>query len=151
MTAIKMTDIKLAWPNARHCMEGVFSAGMPSEANIQEAAQAGIRTVVDLCGEGEAGWDEESAVEDAGMRYVHIPVCGPQDVCEPRAKELDVVLNDAGLRPMVIHCGSGNRVGALVALREFHCVGDDAETAVSKGREAGLLGLEPHVRKCLNC
>lgn len=144
-----MNPIDLSWSNLKKASEGVFSAGKPVEAHIAEAAHAGIKAIVNLCDTSELGWDEPAKVREQGMRYEHIPVCGPADVCEANARKLHELLDDASLRPMIIHCGSGNRVGALVALREFHCRDADAETAVRKGRDAGLLGLEPYVRKCL--
>jgi protein tyrosine phosphatase (PTP) superfamily phosphohydrolase (DUF442 family) len=50
--------------------------------------------------------------------------------------------------PVVVHCGGGNRVGALLALRQ-HLKGDDAETSVAYGKEGGLTRLEPKVREAL--
>ena len=50
--------------------------------------------------------------------------------------------------PVVIHCGGGNRVGALLALRQSQ-KGDDDETAVAYGIKGGLTRLEPHVREVL--
>lgn len=146
-----MSSIALTWPNLKEASEGVFSAGKPEEVHIGEATKAGIKAIVNLCDTSELGWDESAKVREQGMRYEHIPVRGPTDVCEANARKLHELLNDDSLHPMIIHCGSGNRVGALVALREFHCCDADAETAVAKGHEAGLLGLEPHVRKCLGC
>lgn len=144
-----MTDTRLDWPNLKQPLEGVFTAGQPSETDISAAAEQGTRSIVNLCAEGEAGFDEAAEVEDHGMRYFHIPVCGPGDVCEDKARELDKLLEDESLRPMIVHCGSANRVGALFALREFHCKDASADAAIAAGREAGLAGLEGRVRECL--
>lgn len=145
-----MGNIRLSWPNIRDLGDGLFTSGQPSETDIERAACEGIRTVVNLCGEGECGWDEAAVVEDAGMRYVHIPVCGPQDICEDKSRELDKVLCDPTLYPMVVHCGSGNRVGGLFALRAFHCQGKSVDDAVKAGKDAGMTGAEAHVRACLS-
>jgi hypothetical protein len=48
----------------------------------------------------------------------------------------------------LLHCGSGNRVGALLALRESQDGADD-ESALEYGRSAGLTKLEPVVIKRL--
>lgn len=144
-----MGQIKLDWPNLKNPLPDVYAAGQPSPEQLEEAAAQGIRTVVNLCAEGECGWDEAAEVEDAGMTYVHIPVCGPQDICEMSARELDKVLADKSKYPMVVHCGSANRVGALFALRAFHCEGKEPDQAVQAGREAGLSGAEPRVRQCM--
>ena len=50
---------------------------------------------------------------------------------------------------VLIHCASGNRVGALVAL---HARGTGAtpDEALALGKAAGLAGLEPAVRARLD-
>lgn len=141
--------IRLDWPNARQVQDGVFAAGQPAPEQIRAAARLGIRTIVNLCAKGECGWDEAATVREAGLRYLHIPVCGPEDICESKARELHELLGEAGLRPMVVHCGSANRVGALFALQAFHCEGRDMESALELGRKAGLAGAEPRVRQCM--
>jgi hypothetical protein len=49
----------------------------------------------------------------------------------------------------MLHCGSGNRIGALFALMAFHLEGESADRALQVGREAGLTRLEPVVRERL--
>lgn len=142
-----MTNIDM--PNARTVAEGLISAGQPSVAQLKSAAEAGVKTIVNLCVPGECGWDEAATVKQLGMRYIAIPVCGATDVTEANAKKLHEVVEEKRNYPMVIHCGSGNRVGALFALKAFHAEGCDPEKAIEKGRLAGLTMLEPHVRQCL--
>lgn len=141
---------QLDLPNARTVAEGVVSAGQPSPAQLKNAAGAGVKTIVNLCGEDECSWDEADLVKSLGMRYVNIPVCGAPDVNMESARRLHAVVDDAANYPMVVHCGSGNRVGALFALRAFEQEGCDLEKAIEKGKLAGLAMLEPHVRKCLS-
>ena len=137
------------FPNARAVTEGVISAGQPSVEQLKSAADAGVKTIVNLCVPGECGWDEAATVKQLGMRYIAIPVCGAADINEANAKILHEVVEEPTNYPMVIHCGSGNRVGALFALKAFHAEGCDPEKAIEKGRLAGLTMLEPHVRQCL--
>ncbi len=50
--------------------------------------------------------------------------------------------------PVLVHCGSGNRVGALLALSKSQSGADD-EAALAYGRAAGMTGLESVVRSRL--
>jgi uncharacterized protein (TIGR01244 family) len=50
--------------------------------------------------------------------------------------------------PVLIHCGSGNRVAALLALSKS-AEGADDEIAIEYGRQAGLTRLEGVVRERL--
>jgi len=97
--------------------------------------------------EENRGIDEPAAVADLGMEYVAFPI-GSDDITLGKAKELDELLARYD-EPVLLHCGSGNRVGALLALREFLASGD-AEAAMQKGRDGGLTRLEGEVRKVLD-
>lgn len=134
-----MSDSKTALPNARAIDTSATSAGQPSEAQLQAASDNGVRTVVNLRPAGEfKDYDEAALAADLGLRYVHIPVAGPEDLTTENAEHLHRALAREDDRPVIVHCGSGNRVGALVAYRERHILGRDKETAVQKGLDAGL-------------
>lgn len=128
----------------------LLSAGQPDEAALRQARDAGYAMVIDLRTPGEfTGFDERIAVESLGMEYRQIPVAGADGVTEGNARAFQDALRDAGPRPVLAHCGTANRVGALVALG--HALeGADTERALQAGRDAGLLGLEAHVRSLLD-
>jgi len=135
----------IALPAARQPVEGVIACGLPSEKELREAHAGGLRTVVNLCPAREQKFDEEALVTSLGMRYEHIPVAGAQDLTRENALRLAQILSDPASRPAVVHCASGNRVGALFALKAFFADGCDPDTAIAAGRAAGLKGLEPAV------
>jgi len=86
---------------------------------------------------------------DAGLRYVEIPVDHAAGLTEENARRLDELLRDPAARPMIVHCASGNRVGALLALRARLVEGASVDEALELGRKAGLTRLEPVVRERL--
>lgn len=142
---------QLALPNLKIPRDGVYSCGQPSPEQLSGLKDAGVRTIVDLRAPGENDWDERAVVEALGMSYHQIPIGGPADINEENARRLSEIMEDEAAAPILIHCGSGNRVGALYALKKFHCDECEGEEAVEAGREAGLTQLEPFVRQCLNC
>jgi len=136
--------------NARTPLPGVLSGGQVTQEQLAEAAAAGYRSVVSLrMPEELQEWDEPSAVEGLGMRFVSLPIAGAEGITPENAEKLAAILDDEELRPMVLHCGSGNRIGALFALIAFQLEGKDAETALQVGKDAGLTRLEPVVREKL--
>ncbi len=140
----------VAVKNARVPLDGVLTGGQPTEEQIERVALAGYNTVVNLRTDGEEGaWDEEPAVTGLGMRYVSIPVAGVEGITIENAAKLAEVVADEANRPLFIHCGSGNRIGALFAMSAFHLDGEDAEAALAIGRGAGLTRLEPVVQELL--
>jgi uncharacterized protein (TIGR01244 family) len=136
-------------PNAREPLPGVLTGGQPSREQLEALAAAGYRTVVNLRAEGEEMPVGSSDVTALGMRYVHIPVKGAEDLGAGNAAELGALLADPAARPMAIHCASGNRVGALLALEAATVERKSPEEALALGRAAGLGRMEPAVREKL--
>ncbi|MCH7821705.1 MAG: hypothetical protein IIA07_06780 [Proteobacteria bacterium] len=78
---------------------------------------------------------------------MELPISGLDAINVDNARKLDEMLASYE-GPVLVHCGSGNRVGAILALRH-RLSGADDEEALSYGRSAGLTGLEPVVRERL--
>ena len=128
-------------------VDGMTSAGQPDEAAFGVFAKQGYTTVIDLRTEGEdRGIDEPEVVEGLGMKYISLPI-GRDDINLENARFLDRLLESAD-GPVLVHCGSGNRVGALLALRES-LNGADDEAALEYGRKGGMTGLEGTVKEAL--
>jgi uncharacterized protein (TIGR01244 family) len=131
-----------------HPVDGITSSGQPDEAALKVFAAQGYTTVIDLRTEGEdRGLDEPAVVRQLGMNYVSLPI-GRDSISFDSAKALDKLIANAQ-GPVLVHCGSGNRVGALLALRKSLAGADDA-TALEYGREGGMTGLESRVKDILD-
>lgn len=126
-------------------VDGLTSSGQPDANEFALFAEAGYVAVVDLRGESEdRGLDEPAVLESIGMQYVSLPLSSPDAISFENAAKLDEIV--AGYDgPVLLHCGSGNRVGALLALRASMNGASDDE-ALEYGRSAGMTGLEPVVR-----
>lgn len=134
-----MSDPAIDLPNACRPESNLLTGGQPSRGCLEAAAKAGYHTVVNLRPQGEFDdSDEAAAVRELGMDYVCIPVAGPQDLNADAAEALDAVLATAGGRPVLVHCASGNRVGALFALHARLKKGVGVEEALARGRATGL-------------
>lgn len=141
----------LGLPNEVRLADGLVVGGQPSADALRQAEENGIRAVVSLRRAQEDGFAEERAqVEAQGMRFIHIPVGGAGDLTEENARALDSAIGDAGPGATLVHCGSGNRVGALLALRAFYLQGKSPEEALQIGRDAGLTALDQAVQSRLN-
>ena len=110
---------------------------------------AGYRTVINLRGDGEVGTASQPALMDRlGLNYPHLPINGAAGVHFDNARQFKAFLQSAK-RPVVVHCASGNRVGALFALSAALDGVNDMSEAIRHGHHHGLTGLEPHVRRLL--
>lgn len=136
--------------NERHPLPRVLTGGMPAgETGFPGLAGARVRTVVDLRSDSEVTPETRSAAKAAGLAYEQVPVRGEADLDLASARALDALLDDEARYPVAIVCASGNRVGALLALRAFWLEGSTPESALALGRAAGLTRLEPSVRALL--
>ncbi|HET7370903.1 MAG TPA: protein tyrosine phosphatase family protein [Gammaproteobacteria bacterium] len=142
-----MDAARIEIPNARAPFDGVLTGGQPTPAQLGAAQGAGYRTVVNLRPDTEmTDWNEADRARALGLNYVSIPVAGADGLTEDNARALAEVVDDPDSRPLIVHCASGNRVGALFALKAAWVDGEDPDRALDIGRQAGLTGLEDHVR-----
>jgi uncharacterized protein (TIGR01244 family) len=129
----------------------VAIAGQPSSDQLKQLKQEGFRAVVNLRPSSEqTGFDEPAETGRLGLRYFHIPVADAGGLTRDAVKALDEVLQDPGNLPVLVHCGSGNRVGALFALRAAWLRGLAVSDAIETGRRHGLTKLEDDVRRILS-
>jgi uncharacterized protein (TIGR01244 family) len=121
-----------------HELDGVYTAGQPTAEDLLAAREAGIKTVIDLRRADEKrGYDEAAAVAEAGLAYVPLPFNGPaelNDAIFDRAREL---LRTAE-RPLLLHCASANRVGAVWIPYRVLDAGIALDAAVAEARTIGL-------------
>ena len=129
-------------------VDGITVSGQPDEEALAVFAASGYSTVIDLRAPGEdRGLDEAGVAESLGLDYVQLPVRSGKDVSFDRARQLQSLIDEAD-GPVLLHCGSGNRVGALLALAKS-LDGSSDEEALEYGRSAGLTRLEGKVKETL--
>jgi len=139
LEAKPMTEMPIDLPNACQPEANLLTGGQPSRACLKAARDAGYHTVVNLRPPGEfEEFDEAQAVHELGMSYACIPIAGPPDLTPAAAEALDEMMNKAGDRPVLVHCASGNRVGALFALRAGFKQGMNVDDALACGDSRGL-------------
>ncbi len=129
-------------------VDGITAAGQPDKAALEVFADAGYATVIDMRAEDEdRGFDEAAFVEELGLHYVAFPIASEDAISFDNARKLEELLQEYP-GPVLVHCASSNRVGALLALRAS-LEGADNDQALEMGREGGLTRLEDIVRKRL--
>ncbi len=118
--------------------EDFCTAGQPTIEELTALKDDGNVAVLNLRTPGEHdAAAEQAAVEALGMKYFNIPVEGanPQD---SDAEQFLALTDDAGNRPMFIHCGSANRVGAFWMIRRVLRDDWNVADAETEAREIGM-------------
>lgn len=139
-----------ALPNHVLLSERLHVSGQPSAPDIARLRSSGISTVIDLRPDGETpDLDERAAVEAAGLKYLSLPIANGADLTPENVRRLDLLLRQNADGNVLLHCASGNRVGALLALRSRWLDGKTSDESLALGKKAGLTGLSPTVQKLL--
>jgi len=119
--------------------ERVATGGQPTDTAFAKLAAHGYRAVLSLrtASEGIDLKHEQEAVENAGMRYVSVPVVSSAPKPEMVDEFIKAVKNKDNY-PMLIHCGNANRVGAFWMIYRVVEQGWTEEKALEEATKIGL-------------
>jgi len=134
--------------NGRIPFEGILTGGQPTGAELEVLAKLGYGTIINLRLPEEEGSTTAAQVESLGMSYVAIPIAGAEGINEENARRLAGALEGAS-RPVLVHCASGNRAGAIFGLKARLLDGKTPEESLAVARAAGVTGLEPALKELL--
>ena len=129
--------------------DNTIVCGALDDEKVAALAAAGVELVLNLQPDDELNFDERAAVERAGMHYEQLPISGAKDLKQLNILAFDNILRQYHGKKTVLHCGSGNRAGAAVALRAGWLRGRKMDTALERGRSHGLTKLEEEVHNRL--
>jgi uncharacterized protein (TIGR01244 family) len=126
----------------------VGTGGIVDPKGYAELKKLGFKTIINLNTNEEGAEKEGKGIMAAGLDYVSIPVA----THAPDANEVAAFtkyVNDPKYYPILVHCESSNRVGAMWALYRAKN-GVPPEIAVQEGRTVGLKpSREAAVREIL--
>jgi uncharacterized protein (TIGR01244 family) len=116
----------------------IYLASQPTPEDLRLLEQRGVRTVIDLRRPQEQrGYDEAEWARTLGIQYVALPFANESDLNDAvfaRGREL---LGQAP-RPLLMHCGSSNRVGVLWLAWRALDGGLTLEAAREEAKQVGL-------------
>ena len=124
-------------PNYSVVRPGLAAGGQPTGEGLKQLKEWGFRTVINLRTDAEPGVaEEEEAVKAEGLRYVRVPV-SPATFRAEDVAAVKAVLDDPSAAPILLHCSTSNRVGAVWALILAR-QGKSPEEAEAEGKRVGL-------------
>jgi uncharacterized protein (TIGR01244 family) len=129
----------------------VGTGGVLADGAMEQLRELGFTAVVSLLTEEENAREAEEA-EAAGLKFSRIGVSTTAPTRD-QVERFGEIMADTSQYPVLVHCSSSNRVGALWALYRAR-QGVPAEIAIQEGRTVGLkpsregavrerLGLDP--------
>ena len=125
-------------PNYTRLTPTLAAAGQPTPEAILALRAMGFKTVVNMRAESEPGVaGEAEAVLAQGLDYVSVPITA-ESFSLAAVAAVQRVLDDPARAPVLLHCGSSNRVGGVWAVIQARTRGLGVEVALEEGQRAGL-------------
>ncbi len=130
----------------------LYLSEQPDKASIEKAKSAGVGIVINLREDREMTWDEAAAVEDAGLIYYQVPVAS-EGASLPAAamRRISELVNQHPDQRIWLHCSSGNRASAWLAVHLVQDHGMTTDSAIALAAKTGLTkpALEQRTRHFL--
>jgi uncharacterized protein (TIGR01244 family) len=131
-------------PNLQRATEGIYTAGQPSEEGFKQAAAFGIRTVINVLPEKQWLAGETEMVTLNNMKYRSVPVY-LNDFRKQTVDQFAELLRNSD-RPILIHCATGNHVGAVWFA--YRVLVDKAPLVVGL-KEGRRIGMRPETEDAI--
>src|SRR5262245_35314676 len=132
-------ELKPDIPHVLCVDERVATGGQPTDSAYAKLAAAGFRSVLNLrtASEGVDTEHERQLAEKSGLHYISIPVQSNAPQPE-QVTQFIAAMKDAHNQPMLIHCGSANRVGAFWMIYRVVEEGWQEQKAQEEAAQIGL-------------
>ncbi|AFY43841.1 sulfur transferase domain-containing protein [Nostoc sp. PCC 7107] len=135
--------------NSKKVSENLSTAGQVTNEELQQLAQAGFKSVLNLRSPDEAGFlnDEQQQAQEAGLEYANVPLKPSQ--ADKELTELAIEKIDNLPKPILIHCAAGARAGGIALIATAVNEGLTYEQITQKASELGINLEQPHLKQFL--
>lgn len=121
-----------------HTYDGLFLASQPSAEDFEQVKKSGVVTVINQRHTSEIkDFDESEVVSSLGLKYENPAWSGSDELTDELIDHTRQLL-DTVERPALLHCGSGNRVGAIWFAYRALDGGLDIDEALVEAKTVGL-------------
>jgi protein tyrosine phosphatase (PTP) superfamily phosphohydrolase (DUF442 family) len=155
--AVSAADIGAAeaWGGASNVVsvKHLYFSEQPDAATLIEARDRGVGVVINLREPSELDWDEARAATDSGLTYYNVPIAAAGSSFDAATmEEISMLVQKHQDQKILLHCSSGNRASAWLAIHLVNDHGMGVEPSISLARKIGLTKpvIEARVREYLN-
>lgn len=130
---------KLGEVDRIHRFDKIFLAGQPTADDFKLAhKQDGLKTVINLRTAEELEFDEAATLKGLSINYHHVPIKSAAALKDDDFDKARKVLGDKKNHPVMMHCASANRVGAVWLV--YRVLDDKVpyEKALEEAKKVGL-------------
>jgi len=136
-------DVPVTVENFGKVNDHIYRGGQPNVENYRQMVAIGIKTVVDLRGDSER--DSKSLAEEAGLRYINLPLADKQYPQPDAAERFLEIVTDQSNWPVYVHCAGGrHRTGAMIAVYRITIDGWDIDRTYQEMKDYGFYTRRGH-------
>jgi len=137
-TPKKLEPAKCGSVKQLHAFDDIFLAGQPTAEDFQEFKKRGVKSVLNLRTKEEMDFDEAKILKGLSLEYHHVPIASPDSLTDENFDKLRKLLNEKEQRPLLLHCASANRVGAVWLAHRVLDGGLTYDAALAEAKTVGL-------------
>ncbi|MBW4636231.1 MAG: tyrosine-protein phosphatase [Iphinoe sp. HA4291-MV1] len=129
--------------------EQFSTAGQVSPEDLEQAAQAGFKSVLNLRSPTEVGFhnDEQEQAKAAGLEYANIPL-NPTEANQESVNQAIQEIENLP-KPILVHCAAGARASAIAFIATATHEDWTLEQIKQKAEELNLKLEQPHLQQFL--
>jgi len=121
-----------------HTFGGIFLASQPQPADFEQAKKGGVVAVVNMRHASELkDFDEAALLDELDLEYITLPWNGADELTDEIFDRSREILNTVP-RPVLVHCSSSNRIGAVWIPWRVLDGGISYEHALAEAKMIGL-------------
>jgi protein tyrosine/serine phosphatase len=121
----------------------IYRGSQPEDENYRQLATFGIKTIVDLRGDNER--ESKALAEEAGMRYINLPLADKQYPQADAAEKFLEIVKDEANWPVYVHCAGGrHRTGSMIAVYRMSVDGWDLDRAYQEMKDFDFYTSRGH-------
>jgi uncharacterized protein (TIGR01244 family) len=135
--------------NIKPVSQNFSSAGQISAQDLEQAAQAGFKSVLNLRSPDEEGFvnDEPEQAKASGLDYANVPI-SPKET-NPQVIEQVIQEVENLPKPILVHCAGGGRATAIALIATATNEGWNHEQIKAKAQELNLNPEHPYLQQFL--
>ena len=129
--------------------DSYYRGAQPAGRDYEALAKLGVKTIINLTSD-DADPAEQRLTEQAGMRYVHIPMTTRKAPTPAQIEQFLAIVNDEARQPAYVHCvGGRHRTGVMTAVYRMTALGWTGDRAFKemKQYDYGADFLHPEFKK----
>ena len=135
-------------PNFHAVNSKLYRGAQPKPGGLKQLADLGIKTIVNLRGQGEGVRKEEAEARAAGLRFFSIPFDRTGRPDDDEVKQVLAIIDTPEYQPVFVHCKQGvDRTGTVIAI---YRITHDGWTSEQAKAEANRSGMHPWERGMKN-